>query len=96
MKASIDGMLRDIHGLLHEARSNVELPLHEGQLLLDSVAAARNGHQQGTMAVSGLAALIGDLRKGIGPSIEKEASIDNPEAAVFQIQEILERLQRVI
>ncbi len=88
----VGSMLSEIHGLLHEAKSNVELDTAKGQLLIDHVAAAESSYRAGQLNAAELGILMQEVGGGIKASIEKEISIDNPEAAVIQIKEILDRL----
>lgn len=90
---AVGAILNEIHGLLHEARSNVEIDLERGKTLLQQVAGAAAAHQQGALEADDLARLLAELGQSIQPSIEKELSIDNPEAAVIQIRGLLDRLQ---
>lgn len=87
-------ILSEIHGLLHEAKSNVELDPAKGQKLIDQLSSAETAQRSGTLAVGDLALVISEVREGIAASIEKELSIDNPEAAVLQIRGLLDQLEQ--
>ena len=88
----VGSMLSEVHGLLHEAKSNVELDTTKGQHLIDRVAAAEASCRAGQLNLADLGSLVHEVGGGIKASIEKEVSIDNPEAAVIQIKGILDRL----
>lgn len=91
---AIGAILSEIHGLLHEAKSNVELDHAKGQKLIDRLSAAESVHDSGALASSEIAQIIREVREGIAASIEKELAIDNPEAAVLQIQGLLNQLDQ--
>jgi len=84
--------LSEVHGLLHEAKSNVELNTTKGQHLIDRVAAAEVSCRAGKLNATELGSLLHEVGGGIKASIEQEISIDNPEAAVIQIKGILDQL----
>ena len=88
----VGSMLSEVHGLLHEAKSNVELDTTKGQHLIDRVAAAEASCRAGNLKPMELGSLLSEVGSGIRASIEKEVSIDNPEAAVIQIKGILDQL----
>lgn len=92
---AIGAILSEIHGLLHEARSNVEVELGKGQKLIEQVAQAESANSAGTLSEPQIAELARTVSDAIKPSIEKEVSIDNPEAAVIQIQSLLDRLLKL-
>lgn len=92
---AIGAILSEIQGLLHEARSNVEIDLGKGQKLIDRLAAAKDAHHSGRLSPGELADVAREIGDGIKPSIEKELSIDNPEAAVIQIRSLLDQLERI-
>lgn len=96
MDSGVGTMLRDIHGLLHEARANCEIPPAEGQALLNTVEAAESGHETNTLSVGELSTLIRDIQNGIQGPIANELAIDNPDAAVIQVRDILIRLEQII
>ena len=87
-------ILSEIHGLLHEAKSNVELDPAKGQLLIDRLSAAEAAHKSGGLQAAELSTIINEVRDAIAAPIEKELSIDNPDAAVLQIRELLDRLEK--
>ena len=92
MSQAIGAILNEIHGLLHEAKSNVELDPAKGQRLIERVSVAESAHKSGTLQPTDLAGVIAELRDAIAAPIEKELSIDNPEAAVIQIGGLLKKL----
>ena len=92
---AIGTILGEIRGLLHEARSNVEIDLGKGQKLIDRLVAAETAHNSGSLPAGELRAIIEEVGEGIKPSIEKELSIDNPEAAVIQVRALLEQLEEL-
>lgn len=87
-------ILGEIHGLLHEAKSNVEMDPAKGQSLIDRVSAAEAAVKSGGLTTQDLAGIISEVREAIAKPIEKELSIDNPEAAVLQIRDLLSRLEQ--
>jgi hypothetical protein len=90
----VGAILSEIHGLLHEAKSNVEIDFGKGQKLIERLSAAESAHKSGTLTSGQLAEIAREVGEGIEASIEKEMSIDNPEAAVIQIRGLLDRLQQ--
>lgn len=92
---AVGAILSEIHGLLHEAKSNVEIDHGKGQKLIDRLSAAEAANKSGTLTAGQIAEIAGEVGDGIKASIEKELSIDNPEAAVIQIRELLNRLEQV-
>jgi hypothetical protein len=92
----VGAILSEIHGLLHEAKSNVEIDVSKGAALIARVAAAQDAHQAGSLPASELRAIVDDLGKSIEAPIEKERSIDNPEAAVIQIRGLLDQLEQTL
>lgn len=92
---TIGAILSEIHGLLHEARSNVELELGKGQHLIERLAAAETAHNSGGLSRDELRAVVSEVAEGIKAPIEKEISIDNPEAAVIQVRALLDRLEKM-
>ena len=90
---SVGAILSEIHGLLHEAKSNVELDPARGQTLIDRLSEAEMSQSSGVLTESDLAQIIREVRDAIAAPIEKELSIDNPEAAVIQIQSLLDQLK---
>lgn len=92
---AVGAILSEIHGLLHEAKSNVELDVGKGQTLIDRLSAAESAHKAGTLTAGQITEIAREVGEGIKASIEKEISIDNPEAAVIQIRGLLEQLERV-
>ena len=93
--SAVGYMLSEIHGLLHEAKSNVEIDHGKGQQLIARVAASEAAHSAGTLATPELIALMREIGDVIRPSIEKELSIENPDAAVIQIRALLDNLEKV-
>lgn len=87
-------ILSEIHGLLHEAKSNVELDPAKGQLLIDRLSAAETAQKSGSLPAGELSRIISEVRNAIAAPIEKELSIDNPEAAVLQIRGLLDQLEQ--
>lgn len=92
---SVGAILSEIHGLLHEAKSNVEIDHGKGQKLIERLSAAQSAYKTGTLTAGQIAEIASEVGDGIQASIEKELSIDNPEAAVIQIRELLNRLGQV-
>lgn len=86
-------ILNEIHGLLHEAKSNVEIDPAKGQKLIERLAAAEAAQQSGSLAARELSQIVQEVRDAIAASIEKELAIDNPEAAVIQIRGLLNQLE---
>lgn len=87
-------ILSEIHGLLHEAKSNVELDPAKGQNLIDRLSSAESAQKSGTLSIEELSRIVSEVREAIAGPIEKELSIDNPDAAVLQIRELLNRLEK--
>jgi hypothetical protein len=91
---AVSAILSEIHGLLHEAKSNVEIDLGKGQRLIDRLSAAQAAHKAGALTAGQIAEITREVGDGIRASIEKELSIDNPEAAVIQIRGLLDKLEK--
>ena len=91
---SVGAILSEIHGLLHEAKSNVELDPAKGQTLIDRLSATEASQISGALTAAELDLVIREVKDAIASPIEKELSIDNPEAAVIQIQSLLDRLKQ--
>lgn len=87
-------ILSEIHGLLHEAKSNVELDPAKGQMLIDRLSAAEAAQKSGGLQADELTRIINEVRDAIAAPIEKELSIDNPDAAVLQIRGLLNQLEQ--
>ncbi len=93
---NVSAILSEIQGLLHEAKSNVEIDGGKAQRLITRVLAAGSAQGSGALSSDELTAMIGEVSEGIKASIEKELSIDNPEAAVLQIRALLDRLKESV
>ena len=93
---NVSAILIEIQGLLHEAKSNVEIDGGKAQKLIACVLAAESAQGSGALSSNELTAMIGEVGEGIKPSIEKELSIDNPEAAVLQIRALLDQLKESV
>jgi len=92
---AVDAILSEIHGLLHEAKSNVEIDDGKGQKLIERLVAAETAHRSGGLPAGELREIVQEVGEGIRASIEKELSIDNPEAAVIQVSALLEQLDKM-
>ncbi len=91
----IGAILSEIHGLLHEAKSNVEIDVARGEKLIARLDAAQEAHRSGALGAPDIQAIVDEVGTAIEASIEKERSIDNPEAAVIQIRGLLDQLEQM-
>lgn len=92
----VGAILSEIHGLMHEAKSNVEIDVGKAQKMIARLAAAETAQRAGTFSSAELQAIVEDVGTSIEASIQKEMSIDNPEAAVIQIRGLLDQLAQML
>lgn len=92
MNSEVSPILRQIHGLLHEALANVEIPIAEGRRMIEQVEDAETTEKDDATTESELEELIESLQESIKEPIAKEVENNNPFAAVMEIRELLTQL----
>ncbi|MEW5874763.1 MAG: hypothetical protein AB1752_06230 [Candidatus Zixiibacteriota bacterium] len=84
--------LQEMHGLIHEAMSNVELDRVTGHALTGQIQSVVDALRAGRPTDGTLRTLLDSVRAGVSESAAREREKDNPIAAVGRVEEIIAEL----
>jgi hypothetical protein len=85
--------LEEMHGLIHEAMSNVELDSTQGHALIGLIQSFIGSLTSGALSNDGLRRLLAEVGAGVSGPATREREKDNPIAAVHRVEEIIRELR---
>jgi len=85
--------LQEMHGLIHEAMSNVELDRVTGHALIGQIQSVVDALRAGRPTDGTLKPLLDLVSAGVSESAAREREKDNPIAALHRVEEIIAELR---